>query len=59
VQSRQIRTGIESANLVEVISGLNAGDQVIVGNLNSFQPGQTVEPRLSAVSAGQAVGGAQ
>lgn len=53
VQIRAIRTGIESANLVEVLSGLKAGDRVIVGNLSAFQPGQTVEPRPSAIATAQ------
>lgn len=56
VQVRRISIGIETANLVEVLSGLNAGDRVIVGNLSAFQPGQRVEPRLSSIASAQAGG---
>jgi RND family efflux transporter MFP subunit len=56
VQVRPIRTGVESANLVEVISGVNAGDRVIVGNLNAYQSGQVVDPRLSTMVSAPAGG---
>ena len=48
VQQREVRTGVEDANNVEVLSGLSAGDRVIIGNLASYQPGQLVRPKESA-----------
>ena len=48
VQSRQVQTGVESSNNVEVLSGLSEGEQVIVGNLGSYQPGEVVKPKLGA-----------
>jgi RND family efflux transporter MFP subunit len=46
VQEHPVKLGVDSGDRVEVISGLNEGDQVIVGNLNQFQPGQRVQPKL-------------
>ncbi|HYN14918.1 MAG TPA: efflux RND transporter periplasmic adaptor subunit [Terriglobales bacterium] len=50
VQVREIRTGIEDPNRVEVLAGLNPGDRVIVGNLGAYQPGQRVDPRPSRMA---------
>jgi len=50
VQVREIRTGIEEPNRVEVLAGLNPGDRVIVGNLSAYQPGQRVDPRPSRMA---------
>lgn len=59
VEPRQIRTGLEDATSIEVLSGLKNGDRVIVGNLSSFQPGQLVDPKLSSfASATGEAGGA-
>ena len=48
VQSRDVQVGVESSNDVEILGGLNEGERVIVGNLGSYQPGQTVRPKASA-----------
>lgn len=57
---REIRTGIEDPNSVEVLAGLSPGDRVIVGNLGTFQPGQVIDPKPSTMEAGTTkVGGAQ
>ena len=50
VESRDIRIGIESPSRVEVISGLQAGDQVIVGNLGRYQSGEVVQPKEAALA---------
>ena len=47
VEIRDILTGIEEGNRIEVQSGLKEGDRVIVGNLGSFQQGELVDPRQS------------
>ncbi len=49
VALREIHTGIEDPNRAEVISGLSAGDRVIIGNLGSYQPGQLVDPKPADV----------
>lgn len=50
VEPREIKTGIEDPNRVEVLAGLEPGDRVIVGNLGAFQPGQQVDPRPSRMA---------
>lgn len=50
VEERQIQTGIEGANRIQVVSGLNEGDEVIVGSTSEYRPGQRVEPKLSTMA---------
>jgi RND family efflux transporter MFP subunit len=59
VEPRQIQTGLEDPNRVEVVAGLNEGDRVIVGNFGAYQAGQVVEPKLAKLTsdAGQTGGG--
>jgi len=59
VQTREIQTGLEDPNRVEVISGLNEGERVIVGNFGAFQPGQVVEPKITNFNSGAAQGGSE
>jgi RND family efflux transporter MFP subunit len=58
VEEREIHTGIESSNRIQIVSGLSEGDRVIVGNLSKYHPGEHVDPKTSAMadekySAGQ------
>ena len=57
VQPREIQTGIEDPNRVEVTSGLSEGDRVIVGNFGAFQAGQVVEPKVTTLDSSQGSGG--
>ncbi|MCU1297808.1 MAG: secretion protein HlyD [Acidobacteriaceae bacterium] len=50
VEEREIKTGIEGSNRVQVLAGLNEGDRVIVGNLGEYRPGQHVDPKLSTMA---------
>jgi RND family efflux transporter MFP subunit len=50
VEEREIHTGIEGSNRIQILSGLNEGDRVIVGNLGAYRPGQHVDPKLSAMA---------
>ena len=50
VEEREIHTGIEGADRIQILSGLNEGDRVIVGNLGEYRPGQHVEPKVSALA---------
>jgi len=59
VQPREIETGLEDPRRVEILSGLNEGDRVIVGNFGSFQAGQVVEPKLAKLTDSSEVGGSQ
>ena len=51
VEVRAIQTGIEDANSAEVVSGLKQRERVIVANLGSYQAGELVDPKLSALTA--------
>jgi RND family efflux transporter MFP subunit len=50
VEEREIHTGIEGSNRIQVLSGLNEGDRVIVGNLGQYRSGQLVDPQLSTMA---------
>jgi len=41
-----VRLGMEGGNYVEVISGLNQKDRVVIGARSDFQPGDRVIPKL-------------
>jgi RND family efflux transporter MFP subunit len=47
VQSREVLTGMQSPNSVEITAGLKEGDRVIIGNLASYHSGEVVDPKLS------------
>jgi len=54
VQKREVSTGMEGNNNVEILSGLNEGDRVIVGNLGSYQQDELVQPKEAALSTNSA-----
>ncbi len=56
IEERQVQTGIETPDLVEVVSGLNENDLVVVGNRSQLRTGTTIQPKL--VSNGLTSGGA-
>ena len=45
IEEREVTTGIEGPSKVAILSGLQEGDLVVVGNKNQFMPGQKVEPK--------------
>jgi RND family efflux transporter MFP subunit len=49
VELRKIDLGLETANRVEVRSGLNEGDLVVIGSRSGLQPGEEVKPQVAAV----------
>jgi multidrug efflux pump subunit AcrA (membrane-fusion protein) len=51
VQARNITTGLQGSNLIEVKSGLAEGDLVITGNQSSYQAGETVVTNLQPSTA--------
>lgn len=51
VEIRQIELGLETANKVEVRSGLNEGDMVVIGARAGLQAGQEVRPKVTAMAA--------
>jgi multidrug efflux pump subunit AcrA (membrane-fusion protein) len=54
IQERQVEVGIEMPDQVEILSGLNENDLVIVGNRSQLRPGITIQPKLisNATTAG-------
>ncbi|HZL70536.1 MAG TPA: hypothetical protein VFC29_24750, partial [Candidatus Limnocylindrales bacterium] len=54
VQAREVQTGMQSSNNVEIVAGLSAGERVIVGNLGSYQPGEIVRPKEAVFAANSA-----
>ena len=46
VQTRNIETGLQGSNLVEVKSGLAEGDLVITGGQSNYQPGELVRTNV-------------
>lgn len=59
VQSREVQLGVQSSNRVEILSGLNEGEQVLVGNLGSYQVGEKVRPKQAAFAAASSNGEAE
>lgn len=54
VEHRDVQLGMEGTNRVEILAGLNAGDRVIVGNLGSYQSGEVVRAKASALASDSA-----
>jgi len=45
LEERSVQVGVETSNEAEILSGLNEGDLVVVGNRSQLQPGMTVHPK--------------
>jgi RND family efflux transporter MFP subunit len=50
IEERDITLGVESPDEYEVLSGLNEGDLVVVGDHSELQAGQKVEPKPAELS---------
>src|SRR5665213_636331 len=50
IEERDVRLGLETPDKYEVLSGLQEGDLVVIGNRSGFQAGQKVEPKLIQLS---------
>jgi RND family efflux transporter MFP subunit len=51
VELRRVELGIQGSNLVEVRSGLQQGDRVVLGDQSRYRPGERVTPRVQQQSA--------
>ena len=49
VERREIKTGAQDPNRVQIVAGLRKGERVIVGNLGGIQAGEMVDPKLSSM----------
>jgi RND family efflux transporter MFP subunit len=56
VEERHVKLGLEGNSLVEVLSGLNHNDRVVVGNRTEFRNGEKVVPREIARGSEKAQG---
>jgi len=48
IEERAVRLGMEGINKVEVVSGLNPKDRVVIGSRGDFRPGDQVQPKAIA-----------
>jgi len=48
LQQRTVQVGLRGSFLVEVVSGLNEGDHVVLGSATGYRPGERVMPRMQA-----------
>jgi hypothetical protein len=55
LEERSVQMGIETPDQVEILSGLNEGDLVVIGNRSQLQPGIVVQPKI--ISSAQTSGG--
>lgn len=51
VEKRAVQTGVATANRIEILSGLREGELVIVANQSSYQSGERVTAKQSAMAA--------
>jgi RND family efflux transporter MFP subunit len=51
IEERPVEVGIETSDSVEIKSGLQAGDLVVVGSKSQLKPGQQVIPKIVEMSA--------
>lgn len=49
IEPRKIELGLETANRVEVRSGLNEGDLVVIGSRAGLQPGEEVHAKVTTI----------
>jgi RND family efflux transporter MFP subunit len=52
IEVRKVKLGLETADLVEIQSGLREGDLVVIGNRGGLQPGQAVQPKIVSIGEG-------
>jgi len=57
IEERHLRLGLEDEKRVEVVSGLQEGDRVVIGNRSQFREGQKVQPKEVRGSAAETGGG--
>lgn len=50
VVRKKVTVGMETADTVQIASGLSEGELVVTGNRAALQPGQLVSPRLTAMN---------
>ncbi len=56
IQTRQVELGVETANDVEVLSGLQEGERVVVSDRAGLRTGEPVRPQITAQESYQSKG---
>ncbi len=49
IEIRSVSLGVETANKIEVLSGLKDGDLVVIGGRSNLQAGQEVQPKVTTM----------
>ena len=49
IEIRTVALGLETANKIEVLTGLKDGDLVVIGGRSSLQAGQEVQPKVTTM----------
>jgi RND family efflux transporter MFP subunit len=57
LEERKVSLGIRGSTRVEIIAGLNEGDEVVVGSRNEFRNGMKVQPKLIPIGGSEPAGG--
>ena len=57
IEERHLHLGLEDEKRVEILSGLNEGDRVVIGNRSQFRNGEKVKPKEITGSATETGGG--
>jgi RND family efflux transporter MFP subunit len=45
VEERKVRLGVEDSTRIEVLSGLNEGERVVIGNRSEYHNGEKIKPK--------------
>src|SRR5260370_2076788 len=45
IEQRKVRLGIQGQSRVEVVTGLQEGDRVVIGNRSRYREGEKVQPK--------------
>ncbi len=53
VEERPVTLGLETPEKIEVVSGLNENDLVMIGGRSLVRPGQKVDPKLTTLGSAQ------
>jgi RND family efflux transporter MFP subunit len=48
IEPREVQVGMEEADYVEILSGVNAQERVVIGSPSEFRPGEHVAPKVVA-----------
>ncbi len=51
LEEREVLTGLETADRIEVVSGLTDGELVVVGARSNLRPGMLVDPKVQSSTA--------